>query len=77
LQICDLQQGHVKAAIDLYKQSIQIEPSYTPAYLELARAYLMLKDLNNTYEILDLLLKVDPGNDAARQGWPNLAPPSD
>jgi hypothetical protein len=72
-----LQQGQVKAAIDLYKDAIQIEPFYRPAYLDLARAYLMLKDLDNAYEILGRLLKIDPGNDAARQAWLKLAPPPD
>ena len=70
-----LQQGQVMPAIDLYKESIQIEPFYRPAYLDLARAYLMLKDLDNAYKILDRLLKIDPGNDAARQAWLKLAPP--
>ena len=72
-----LQQGQVAAAIDLYKQSIQIEPFYRPAYMDLARAYLMLKDLDNAYEIVGRLLKIDPGNDAARQAWLKLAPPPD
>jgi tetratricopeptide (TPR) repeat protein len=72
-----LQQGQVTAAIDLYKQSIQIDPFYRPAYLDLARAYLTLKDLDNAYEILDRLLKIDPGNDAARQAWLKLGPPPD
>jgi len=72
-----LQQGQVKAAIDLYKEAIHIEPFYRPAYLDLARAYLMLKDLDNAYEILDRLLKIDPGNDAARQAWLKLGPPPD
>jgi len=72
-----LQQGQVKAAIDLYKESIQIEPFYRPAYIDLARAYLMLEDLDHAYEILDRLLKIDPGNDAARQGWLKLGPPPD
>jgi Tetratricopeptide repeat len=72
-----LQQGQVAAAIDLYKQSIQIEPFYRPAYLDLARAYLIAKDLDNAYEILGRLLKIDPGNDAARQAWLKLAPPPD
>jgi hypothetical protein len=70
-----LQQGQVVPAIDLYKQSIQIEPFYKPAYLDLARAYLMLKDVDHAYEILGRLLKIDPGNDAARQAWLKLAPP--
>lgn len=72
-----LQQGQVTAAIDLYKQSIQIEPFYRPAYFDLARAYLMSKDLDKAYEILGRLLKIDPGNDAARQAWLKLGPPPD
>jgi hypothetical protein len=72
-----LQQGQVMPAIALYKESIQIEPFYRPAYLDLARAYLMLKDVDSAYEILGRLLKIDPGNDAARQAWLKLAPPPD
>jgi FimV-like protein len=72
-----LQQGNVIAAIGLYKESLQIEPLYTPAYLDLARAYLMLEDLENAREILDRVLNVDPGNDAARQAWLKLRPPPD
>ena len=72
-----LRQGQVTTAIGLYKESIQIEPSYRPAYLDLARAYLMVKDVDNAYEILDRLLKIDPGNDAARRGWVELAPSPD
>jgi hypothetical protein len=70
------QQGQVTAAIDLYKQSIQIDPLYTQAYLDLARAYLMLKDAQNAYQTLDRVLKVDPGNDTARQVWLQLKPPT-
>ena len=70
-----LRQGNVMAAIGLYKESLQIDPLYTPAYLDLARAYLMLEDRENAREILDRVLKVDPGNDAARQAWLALAPP--
>jgi tetratricopeptide (TPR) repeat protein len=62
-----LEQGNVTAAIDLYKESIKIEPLYTSAYFDLARAYLMSEDLQNAREILDRGLKLDPGNDAARQ----------
>jgi len=72
-----LQQGQVMAAVGLYKESIQIEPFYRPAYFDLARAYLMLKDLDNAYEILGRLLKIDPGNDAARQAWLKLGPAPD
>jgi len=62
-----MQQGQVTAAMELYKESIQIEPYYTPAYLDLAQVYSMLKDRKNALEILDGILKIDPGNDAARE----------
>jgi Tfp pilus assembly protein PilF len=62
-----LQQGQVTAAMELYKESIQMEPYFTPAYLDLAQVYLTLKDRENALEILDGVLKIDPGNDAARK----------
>lgn len=62
-----LRQDQVTAAIDLYKQAIRIEPFYTQAYLDLARAYLMSEDPKNARVILDRVLKFDPGNEAARQ----------
>jgi TolA-binding protein len=63
----NLQQGHVTAAINLYEESIRLDPYFTPAYLDLAQAHLMLKDRQAALEILDRVLRVDPGNDAARQ----------
>jgi hypothetical protein len=68
-----LRKGEVTASIELYKESIQLEPYYTPAYLELGRVYSMLKDRKSALEILDRVLKVDPGNDAARQEWLRVA----
>jgi tetratricopeptide (TPR) repeat protein len=62
-----LQKGEVTASIDLYKNSIQTDPYYTPGYLALARVYVLLKDRKSALEILDRLLKLDPGDDAARQ----------
>jgi hypothetical protein len=62
-----LQKGEVTASIDLYKNSIQADPYYTPAYLALARVYMLLKDRKSALEILDRLLKLDPGDGAARQ----------
>jgi hypothetical protein len=62
-----LQKGEITAAIELDKESIQLEPYYTPAYLDLARIYILLKDRKSALEILNRVLKVDPGNDAARQ----------
>jgi len=37
----------------------------------------MSDDIENAREILDRLLKIDPGNDAARQAWLKLPPPPD
>ncbi|MGD0268268.1 MAG: tetratricopeptide repeat protein [Candidatus Sulfotelmatobacter sp.] len=62
-----MQQGQVTAAMQLYKESIQMDPYFAPAYLDLAQIYSMLKDRNNALETLDAVLKIDPGNDAARQ----------
>jgi tetratricopeptide (TPR) repeat protein len=62
-----MQQGQVTAAMDLYKESIQLDPYFAPAYLDLAQVYSMLKDRQNALQILDGVLKIDPGNDAARQ----------
>jgi len=69
-----LQQGDAATAIALSKQSIEIEPLYTPAYLGLARAYLISGDLKNARETLDRVLRLDPGNDAARQARLLLRP---
>ncbi len=62
-----LQQEQVTAAMDLFKESIQMDPFYTPPYLDLAQVYSTLKDRKSALEILDAVLKIDPGNDAARQ----------
>lgn len=62
-----MRQGQVTAAMDLYKEAIQMDPYFTPAYLDLAQVYSMLKEPKSALEILDGVLKVDPGNDAVRQ----------
>jgi hypothetical protein len=62
-----MQQGQVTAALELYKQSIEMDPYLANAYLDLARIYSMLKDRKAALEVLDGVLKIDPGNDAARQ----------
>lgn len=67
-----LRQGNVKAAIDLSRESIEIDPLSTAGYLSLARAYLMSNDLQNARETLDRVLKLDPGNDAAREALVKL-----
>jgi tetratricopeptide (TPR) repeat protein len=62
-----LLKGEVTASIELYKESILLEPYYPPAYLGLAKIFSMLSDRKSALEILDRVLKIDPGNDAARQ----------
>jgi len=62
-----LQKGEVTAAIEGYKQSILLDPYFTPVYLDLARIFLMLNARKNALEMLDRALTIDPGNDAARQ----------
>jgi len=64
-----LHKGEVTSAIELYKESIQLEPYYTPAYLDLAHIYLILKNRESALDVLESVLKIDPGNDAARQEW--------
>jgi tetratricopeptide repeat protein len=68
-----LQKGEVTASMELYQQSILMEPYYTPPYLELARIFSILNDRKSALEILDRALKIDPGNDAARQERLNVA----
>jgi tetratricopeptide (TPR) repeat protein len=62
-----MRKGQVTAAMELYKESIQIDPYFTSAYLDLARVYVMLKDKKAALELLDSVLKMDPGNDAVRE----------
>jgi cytochrome c-type biogenesis protein CcmH/NrfG len=62
-----LQKGEVTAAIELYKQSILLDPYFAPAYLDLAQVFSMLNDRKSALEMLDRVLTIDPGNDAARQ----------
>ena len=62
-----MQQGQVSSAIELFKKSIQLDPFFTPAYVDLAKAYSLLQDRQRALEMLDEVLKQDPGNDSARQ----------
>jgi hypothetical protein len=62
-----LQKGEVTQAMELYKQSILLDPYFTPVYLDLAQVFSMLKDRKSALEMLDRALTIDPGNDAARQ----------
>lgn len=62
-----MQQGQVTSAIELFKKSIQLDPFFTPAYVDLAKAYSLLQDRQRALEMLDEVLHQDPGNDYARQ----------
>lgn len=72
-----LQQGQMTAAAGLYKEAIRLDPYFETAYVDLARVYAMLKDRTTALEALDTLLKLDPGNDAARQERAKIASASD
>lgn len=72
-----MREGQVTAAIELYKESIQIDAYYTPAYLDLARIDSMLKDQKGALELLDRVLKIDPCNDAVREERLKVAAPGD
>lgn len=67
------QQGQVASSIDLFKESIQLDPQFTPAYTDLARAYETLGDRGNAMQTLDQLLKLDPGDDEAREEYKHLS----
>jgi Tetratricopeptide repeat len=62
-----LEKGEVTAAIELYQQSILLDPYFTPAYFDLAHLFSMLNDQKSALEMLDRALTIDPGNEAARQ----------
>jgi len=68
-----MRQKQAAAAIGLYKESIQLDPYYEPAYQELADLYEALSDSQKAVQVLGELLKVDPGNDAARMQRSKLA----
>lgn len=70
-------QGEVTAAIDLYKEAIQLDPFYAPPYIELAGIYSSMGDFKSAREVLDQILKVDPANDEARQERQKLASSSE
>jgi Tfp pilus assembly protein PilF len=62
-----VQQGQLASAIDLYKESIRLDLHFATAYLELAQIYSTLNDRQNALQTIDSVLKVDPGNDSARE----------
>jgi tetratricopeptide (TPR) repeat protein len=62
-----MRQGQITAAMELYNEAIQIEPYFMPAYLDLARIEVLLKDQKSALNLLDRVLKMDPGNDAVRE----------
>lgn len=67
-----MQQGEVTAAIELNKESIQIDLYYTAAYIDLAQIYSMLKDESKAVEALKSVLEIDSGDDTAREALPKI-----
>jgi tetratricopeptide (TPR) repeat protein len=62
-----LRDGKVASAILLYKEAIETDPYYTPAYMGLAYLYTVAQDRQAAIETLERILKYDPGNETARK----------
>ena len=62
-----MREGQITTAMGLYQESIRIDPYSMPAYIELARTDLMLRDRKSALQLLDSALKIDPGNDDLRE----------
>jgi tetratricopeptide (TPR) repeat protein len=64
-----LLEGNVGVAMQLYKEAIEADPYYTPAYFGLAYLYTVMHDLQSAAETLEKILNYDPGNEEARRAW--------
>ena len=58
--------GERGAAIDRYKQLIELIPDYLPAHADLARLYMRLMELDEAELVIEQMLQVEPGN---WNGW--------
>jgi Tetratricopeptide repeat len=64
-----LLEGNVAVAMQLYKEAIEADPYYTPAYFGLAYLHTVTHDRQSAAETLEKILKYDPGNEEARRAW--------
>lgn len=60
-------EGELPSAIRLFKETIQMDPYFTPAYLGLADVYEGMDEEKLAVETLESVLKYEPGNDSARK----------
>jgi len=72
-----MQEGKVGVAIELCKESIQLDPYYTAPYLDLAQIYSQLNDDAKAAEVLKSVLEIDPGDSDARQALSQLGASSE
>jgi tetratricopeptide repeat protein len=66
-------EGNVAAAMQLYKQSMEADPYYAPAYFGLADLYSATLDEQSAAETLKKILNYDPGNEEARRALANAS----
>ncbi len=62
----ELAQGHVKAAVDAYRQAVRWESGLVPAYVGLARGYSLLGQREAAESALQQALALDPDHPAVR-----------
>jgi tetratricopeptide repeat protein len=62
-----LREGNAQVATQLYKEAIEADPYYTPAYFGLAYLYTVTHERQSAAETLEKVLKYDPGNEEARR----------
>ncbi len=60
------QQDYAKAE-EQFRKGIEVAPQYDQSYLNLARLYLLTGNRKKAREVLDPLLRIEPGNAAANQ----------
>src|SRR4029077_9085562 len=72
-----MQESKVGVAIELCKESIQLDPYYTAPYLDLAQIYSQLNDDAKAAEVLKSVLEIDPGDSDARQALSQLGASSE
>jgi len=72
-----LLEGNVGVAMQLYKEAIEADPYYTPAYFGLAYLYTVTRDRQSAAETLEKIVKYDPGNEEARRAWADARRDSD
>jgi Tfp pilus assembly protein PilF len=68
-----LREGNVAAAMQLYKEAMEADPYYTPAYFGLADLYSAAQDEQSAAKTLRKILNYDPLNEEARRALANAS----